>query len=175
MLNALRRSAGYRKAARDLFAGIAAQARAPAFYRDLGVPDTFNGRFDLVTLHAWLVLERLGAEGPRGVSQALINAIFDGFEDALRDQGAGDMGMSRRVKKIADAFYGRLKAYETAASRAELAEALLRNVYGGEERARVQAGRLADYTLAARVRLASSAPATGQVAFGPVPFEEVQP
>jgi len=175
MLNALRRSAGHRKAARELFAEIAARARAPEFFRDLGVPDTFNGRFDMVALHAWLVLERLEAEGARAVSQALVNAIFDGFEDALRDQGAGDMGMSRRVRKIADAFYGRLKAYEAVAGRADLVEALLRNVYGGDETARAAAGRLASYILAARARLAEATPAAGQVAFGPIACEEVRP
>ena len=175
MLNALRRSAGHRKAARELFAEIGARARAPEFFRDLAVPDPFNGRFDVLTLQGWLVLERLEAQGARGVSQALVNAIFDGFEDALRDQGAGDMGMSRRVKKIADAFYGRLKAYEAAAGRGNLVEALVRNVYGGDEAARASAGRLADYILAARARLAASTPATGQVAFGPIACEEVQP
>ena len=173
MLKALRRSAGHRKAAGSLWAQIAAQARAPEFFRELGVPDSFNGRFDMVTLHSWLVLERLDAEGARGVSQALINAIFYGFEDALRDQGAGDMGMTRRMKKIADAFYGRLNAYGAAASQAELAEALLRNVYGDDEAARTVADRLAGYAWAARARLNAAQLSAGNVSFGPISAEEV--
>ena len=169
MLNVLRRSAARRKAAESLAASILLRARDSRFFRDLAVPDTFDGRFDMVTLHGWLVLERLRAEGDRGVSQALINALFDAFEDALRDQGAGDMGMSRRVKKMANAFYGRLQAYEKAAGPEDLADALLRNIYR-EEAARAGAARsLAAYVLAARARLADRALSGGELDFGPLP------
>lgn len=173
MLKALRRAAGHRKAAERLWAEIAARARAPEFFRDLAVPDTFNGRFDMVALHGWLVLERLEGEGAQGVSQALVNAIFYGFEDALRDQGVGDMGITRRIKTIADAFYGRLKAYGDAGTEDELAEALLRNVYGGDEGARAAARHLAGYAFGARKRLAAVALSDGHAAFGAIAGEEV--
>jgi cytochrome b pre-mRNA-processing protein 3 len=168
MLNALRRSAARRRAAESLVVTIAARARAPEFFRDLAVPDTFNGRFDMVTLHGWLVLERLEAEGARPVSQSLINGLFDSFEGALREQGAGDMGMGRRVKKIANAFYGRLGTYRDAPDRETLEQALLRNVYGEEEGCKAVAGRLADYALAVRTRLESQSPASGTVDFGEI-------
>ena len=174
MLNVLRRSVARRKAAEGLAAAILLRARDPRFYRELAVPDTFDGRFDLVTLHGWLALERLRAEADRGVSQALINALFDAFEDALRDQGAGDMGMSRRVKKIANAFYGRLQAYEKATGPEDLAEALLRNIYR-EEAARAGAARgLTSYVLAARARLAESELSGGELDFGPLPEEPIE-
>lgn len=169
MLNALRRSAARRRAAESLSAAIGGRAREPKFFRDLGVPDTFDGRFDMVALHGWLVLERLEAEGARAVSQALVNALFYGFEDALRDQGVSEMGMGRRVKKMADAFYGRLRVYGEAADRNELAEAVLRNIYRGVAGRAEVAGRLADYVLAARVRLAEAGVAGGSADFGPLP------
>ena len=70
MLNALRRSAERKKTAESLAAAIAERARAPEFFRDLAVPDTFDGRFDMVALHGWLVLERLEAEGDRRFRRA---------------------------------------------------------------------------------------------------------
>ena len=168
MLNALRRSVAHRRAAESLALAIATRARAPEFFRDLGVPDTFNGRFDMVALHGWLVMERLGAQGARPVSQALVNILFTGFEDALREQGAGDIGRGRRLKKIDNAFYGRLGAYGAAAGKDELAAALLRNVYGGETGQAAAAGWLAAYALAVRARLASMDLAEGCLDFGPL-------
>lgn len=169
MLNALRRSAASRRAAESLSAAIVAQARRPEFFRDLGVSDTFDGRFDMVALHGWLVLERLEAEGARAVSQALVNSLFFGFEDALREQGAGDIGLGRRMKKMADAFYGRLRAYGEAAGRRELTETILRNVYRGETGHAEAAGRLAEYALAARDCLAHAGVAGGTADFGSLP------
>ena len=91
MLNVLGRSSAGRRAAESLAVEIMARARSPVFFRDLGVADSFDGRFDLVALHGWLVMERLRQQGARAVSQALVNLLFEGFEDALREQGAGDL------------------------------------------------------------------------------------
>lgn len=175
MLNALRAAAGRRRAAEELAVAIMARARAPEFFRDLAVPDTFNGRFDMVALHGWLVLERLEATGERGTSQSLINTIFYRFEDALRDQGAGDMGMTRRIKKIADAFYGRMGAYRAAEGREALAAALLRNVYGEDPALSGAADRLAAYAFAVRARLAGADIAGGEAPFGPIDLAEEAP
>ncbi len=174
MLNVLRRSAARRKTAEALSAAIAVRARAPEFFRDWGVADSFNGRFDMLTLHAWLVLERLREAGYGDLSQALVNALFASFEEALREQGAGDIGMSRRLKKIANAFYGRLGVYGRAASPAELAAALLRNVFGGEPEKASDAERLAEYAMLARARLASAQLAEGRLDFGPLGASEAE-
>ena len=175
MLKALRRSAAARRASEALAHAVFARARAPEFFRDLAVPDTFNGRFDMVALHGWLVLDRLEAEEARAVPQALVNLLFQGFEDALRDQGAGDIGMTRRIKKIAGAFYGRLAAYRAAEARGDLAEALLRNVYGEAPGCTGVADRLAGYALGARARLAGLAVAEGAIDFGPIEEERSEP
>jgi len=155
MLNPFRKSAERRKFAERLCADLTARARDPRFFGALGVADTIDGRFDLVALHAWLVLERLQALGARDLAQDVTDKLFVGFDEALRDLGVGDLGLGPRMKKFANAFYGRIRAYGAAASEAALAEAILRNVYRGEETRTGQARKLAAYALEARARLAA--------------------
>src|SRR5262249_37457866 len=101
MLNALRRSARraaeLKETAARLAAELGAQARQPAFFRALGVADTFDGRFDLVVLHAWLVLQRLAELEQKALADALRDRLFIEFDEALREQGTGDMGMMRHM------------------------------------------------------------------------------
>lgn len=120
----------------SLYEAAVNQAREPAFYRDLGVPDTLDGRFELISLHVFLILRRLkeADQGGGQLGQDLFDAMFSDMDRSLREMGAGDLGVAPRVKKMAKAFYGRTSAYETAlveeAEPADLEEALLRNVYG---------------------------------------------
>src|ERR1700741_3963580 len=137
MLNITGKSRALRNAASRLNAGIVSRAREPVFYAKLGVADSVDGRFDLIVLHAWLVLERLRAQRLNDLSQALTDALFVSFDEGLRDLGAGDMGLGRRMKAMADAFYGRLKAYGESADEGAMAKALGRNLYRGR---RVPAG-----------------------------------
>lgn len=167
MLKSMRLAAGRRKTAADLAIGIVARARQPWFYRALNVPDTFNGRFDLVALHAFLVLDRLETGGERALAQELVNELFHSFEDALREQGAGDMGMTKRLQTIASAFYGRLENYRAAAGEGTLAAALLRNVYGENGARETDAQALAAY--AAHAGAALTGLNNGNLDFGPLP------
>jgi len=119
-----------------LYRQIVGQARQPAFYRDHAVPDTLDGRFDMIVLHAFLVLRRLkriaGAEAQK-VSQDLFDLLFADMDSNLREIGVGDLGVGKRVKKMAQAFYGRVEAYEAglaASDPAVLEQALTRNLYG---------------------------------------------
>src|SRR5215469_12388198 len=169
MLNAWRRRAEERRLSDSLLAALITRARSPVFYERLGVADTIDGRFDLLLLHAWLVLDRLSAQGAQGTSQALVDGLFVQFDEALRQQGAGDMGMGRRMTKIADAFFGRLKAYREAADCTALADAILRNVYRGDVRKVEQADALAIYAAAARARLELVDATTGLLDFGAEP------
>ena len=131
MLNLLRKSAARKELGRALEQQLAGRARAGFFYERLGVPDTLDGRFDMVALHAWLALARLKDAGRDDAAQALTDALFIGFDEALREQGISDMGMGRRMKAIANAFYGRLAAYGAADTEAKMAEALARNIWRG--------------------------------------------
>ena len=105
-----------RQAGEALYAAAAAQARSPAFYAAMGAPDTLEGRFELYTLHVALLVSRLKGQGPAaaGVSQALFDAYVFSLDDALREMGVGDLSVGKKVKKLAAAFYGRLKGVEQA-------------------------------------------------------------
>lgn len=153
MLNAFRKSAGRRKASENLCAALMERARAPEFFGPLGVADTMDGRFDLVTLHAWLVLKRLEAQRAPDLAQDVTDRLFISFDEALRDLGVGDLGLGPRMKKFANAFYGRMQVYSAAANESELADAILRNVYRGDAAYAEQARSLAAYAWAARAHL----------------------
>ncbi|MGN6516743.1 MAG: ubiquinol-cytochrome C chaperone family protein [Rhizomicrobium sp.] len=169
MLKGLLKSREDKALGARLCAAIGKRAREPVFFTELGVPDTIDGRFDLVTLHAWLVLQRMRAAGMKNSSQALIDALFASFDESLRDLGVGDIGIGHRMKKMADAFYGRLAAYGGAADEAELTAAILRNVYRGEAEHEEAAGRLARYAMKARACLDKSDLSRGDADFGALP------
>ena len=124
----------FEEIARDLYAAIVAQARRPEFYATLGVPDTLDGRFDLVVLHAFLVMRRLKAAGRDGrhLRQRLFDAMMADMDSSLRELGVADMGMAKRMKAMVGAFYGRVAAYDSALGldAAALEQALRRNLYG---------------------------------------------
>jgi cytochrome b pre-mRNA-processing protein 3 len=162
-------SARSKRIAERLYPALIQRGREPVFFTKLGVPDSIDGRFDVLALHAWLLLERLREEKLDAIAQRLIDAVFTGFDEGLRDLGAGDMAMGRRIKKLADAFYGRLHAYENSGSASELTEALLRNLYRGDAASRQRALIVARYVDSARRHLAHSAVAQGAIDFGPLP------
>ncbi len=141
-----------------LHAAVVEAARRPAFYTDLGVPDTFEGRFDLVTLHAALTVRRLRAlpDPASALAQDLVDALFLGFDRALREMGVGDLAVPKRMKTMASAFLGRARAYEAALLSGgvdELETALARNVYGASGVVSPEARRLAGYVRAASAAL----------------------
>lgn len=115
------------------------QARNPFFFENLGVPDTFDGRFEMILLHLFLVLETLKPEFDahpdwRALSGRVIETFFADMDRALRELGVGDTGVSRRVKAMASGFYGRMDAYRQAADNpGTWPETLKRNVYGTVE------------------------------------------
>ncbi len=170
MLNILRRASPTVRLVQALHAALVNAARQPVFFREYGIADTIDGRFDMVALHGWLVLDRLRSAGRTELAQALSDAIFVAFDEALRDLGNGDMGMGPRMKKLGNAFNGRLHAYEAAgADEAALADAIARNAYRGEPGHDSAARALAHYALAARARLEARDPVQDPLEFGPVP------
>lgn len=99
-----------------LYGEAVAQARNPAFYAELGAPDTREGRFELYTLHVVLLLRRLKGHGEQAseTAQGLFDAYIGGLDIALREIGVGDLSMAKKMKKLGQAFYGRLKAFDEA-------------------------------------------------------------
>lgn len=119
-----------------LYGAIVAQARRPVFYLDYGVPDTVNGRFEMILLHAGLLLDRLSGEpaGIRAVGQGVFDRFCQDMDDTLRERGVSDVKVPKEMKRVAEAFYGRQAAYRTALNGSDpqaLADALRRNVYAG--------------------------------------------
>jgi cytochrome b pre-mRNA-processing protein 3 len=119
-----------------IYGMIVTQAREPSFYRDLGVPDTVNGRFDLLVLHLWMVLRRLSITGTsaNSASQALFDRFCDDMDTNLREMGVGDLAVPKRMRAFGEAFYGRSAAYDQALATGEepLAQALCKNIFNGE-------------------------------------------
>jgi len=118
-----------------LYGAAVAAARAPWFYQVLDVPDTLDGRFDLIALHAFLLIHRLQADAEPGpaLGQAVFDAMFRDMDQNLREIGVGDLSVGRRVRAMWEAFHGRSKAYASAMGmgRPALAAALDRNVWRG--------------------------------------------
>jgi cytochrome b pre-mRNA-processing protein 3 len=140
-----------------VYSAIVAQSRQPRFYADWGVPDTVTGRFDMISLHLALLFRRLKGESAeaRRFSQSLFDLFFRDMDRSLREMGAGDLGVPKKIQKMGNIFYGLLASLDTALSADDEAavEAVLhRNVYGGEASA---GGReLARYLLSESRRLA---------------------
>ncbi|MGH6771417.1 MAG: ubiquinol-cytochrome C chaperone family protein [Xanthobacteraceae bacterium] len=138
-----------------LYGAIVAQARRPAFYRSYCVPDTVNGRFEMIVLHAVLVLGRLdaGDAADRQLGQAVFDLFCSDMDASMREMGVADIAVPRKMRAIGEAFYGRKRAYEAALAEpgvAALAGALARNLYGCTGSASAPgAEQLADYVRAA--------------------------
>ena len=133
MLNRLFRRKENDVVARRLYDAIVTQGRRPEFYRDWGVPDSLDGRFDMIALHSFLVLHRLKRDhdATAELAQNLFDTLFLDMDRALRELGAGDLGVGKRVKAMARGFYGRVAAYENGLSTSEeaLGKALERNLF----------------------------------------------
>ena len=140
----------------SLYGTIVAQARAKALYQRFGVPDTVNGRLEMILLHVVLLLRRLNEE-PDGArwGQAVFDLFCQDMDDNLREMGVGDLAVPKEMLRIGEAFYGRQAAYIGALASSDLqalVEVLRRNVLEGGEGAEALAGyvRAAARALAAR-------------------------
>jgi cytochrome b pre-mRNA-processing protein 3 len=151
---------------------VVEQSRQPVFFTDYRVPDTLDGRFELICLHAFLYLHRLRAERPRAnrLSRSFFDRMFADFDRALREMGTGDLSVGKHVKRMARAFHGRTIAYEEglASDDAILAAAVRRNIFGTALGSAPTAGAMATYIRAA-VRGLRKQPVTellaGHIAF----------
>lgn len=148
-----------RLAAEALYTACVKQARQTVFYHDLGVPDTVDGRFDMVVLHVFLVMERLRDSGGDAELQRLFQeCLFADMDRSLREMGVGDLSVGNRVRDMASAYFGRLHAYQAAlhdGAGGALQDALLRNVWRGAQPGRDRLDVMADYVLRQRAILAS--------------------
>jgi cytochrome b pre-mRNA-processing protein 3 len=157
----------FRRAARNptidgLYGTIVAQARSPSFYRGYGVPDTVAGRLDMIVLHLVLLMRRLAAapDQARPLGQQVFDRFCQDIDDNFREMGVGDLAVPKEMRRVAEAFYGRAKAYESALADEgadALEAAVARNVFGVAEPP-LGARRLAAYMREAAQRLSRLAP-----------------
>lgn len=139
-------------AANALYLALVEQSRQPVFYRDLGVADTLEGRYDMIILHAYILFRRLGRDknqGLRELSQQTFDFMFTDLDQNLREMGVTDMAIGKRVTRMAEAFYGRTAAYDKALTQGgrALQEALGRNLYQGVAAPSEVEDRMAAYVL----------------------------
>jgi cytochrome b pre-mRNA-processing protein 3 len=133
-----------------LYGMIVAQARLPCFYRDYGIADTVNGRFELIVLHLALLLDRLARDPTlRDLGQGIFDRFCRDMDNNLREMGVGDLAVPKEMRRMGEAFYGRSRAYREALEAkdegAALTGALARNIYEGSLAGEAAAPRLAAY------------------------------
>jgi cytochrome b pre-mRNA-processing protein 3 len=142
---------------RAVYEAIVATARRPFLYEDFGVPDTVMGRFDMIALHAFLVLERVKDAEPV-FAQALTDEIFRDMDRSLREMGVGDLSVGKKIRDLAEIFYGRIQAYQRDIDDPErLANALTRNVWSAVTN-KGQSPQLVAYSMILRQQLAAQSP-----------------
>jgi cytochrome b pre-mRNA-processing protein 3 len=159
----------------SLYGAAVSAARESYFYTTLGVPDTLDGRFDMVGLHAALLIRRLRqcAEPGPAIAQAVFDAMFSDMDRNLREMGVSDLAVGKRVRAMWEAFHGRAQAYDAAIDANDpdtLAAAIGRNVWRGQAAADGATETLARVALAQSAHLADqslAALAAGQVQFMP--------
>ena len=150
-----------------------AAARDPYLFEALGVPNTLDGRFDMIALHAFLVIQRVKREGEAGavLAQAVFDAMFSDMDINLRELGVSDLSVGKRVRAMWEAFHGRANAYAAALEAGDpdaLQTALARNAWRGQPPPAGSAAALRRMVLAQTAELDSQSMA--ELAAGTVRF-----
>lgn len=176
------RTIAVREAAERAYGRVVEQARQPGFFTDCGVPDTVDGRFELICLHAFLYLHRLKREQRRAapLGQRFFDTMFADFDRSLREMGVGDLSVGREVKRMAQAFYGRVSAYEEGLGGDDsvLLRALARNLFGTAPPNPALLQAMAGYVrreAAQLSRLSTEELLTGRLSFGDPPRAAAMP
>jgi cytochrome b pre-mRNA-processing protein 3 len=147
-----------KRTAQNLYGSIVAQTRKPAFYAELGVPDTVEGRFELLVLHVFLVLDGLRGAGAKGevLAQQLVDLFIADMDTTMRELGVGDMAVAKRMRSLADVFYERLADYREALGESgdkALKQLLREQLQSGTCPDDALAGALANYVLGTKQAL----------------------
>jgi len=173
------RSPSPRRIAAELYSDVVAAARTPAFYADLGVPDTIEGRYEMIVLHVVLLLRRLRRPeaGQKRLAQALVDFMAADLDRSIRELGVGDMSVGKFMKRLGEGLYGRAAAYNKALDDRDLRAleaAALRNIFDGDDPGERILALIAYYVLSQHDHLAGEPiepVAAGHVAF--LPFADM--
>jgi len=147
-----------KRTAQNLYGSIVAQTRKPAFYGELGVPDTVEGRFELLVLHVFLVLDGLRGAGAKGevLAQQLVDIFITDMDTTMRELGVGDMAVAKRMRSLADVFCERLADYREALSESgdkALKQSLREHLQSSASPDDALTGALANYVLGTKQAL----------------------
>jgi cytochrome b pre-mRNA-processing protein 3 len=158
MLQWLKRRTQTSRRASELYGSVVAAARRPLFYEGFGVPDTPEGRFELVALHLFLALESIKdrGEAEHDLAQRTIESFVTDMDDCMREMGVGDLAVPKKVKRAAAVFYERAATYRRRLAEAApegLEESLRRDVFAGAPLDKAGAAALARYVRAAALAL----------------------
>lgn len=154
-----RRKNPHEALAAALYARTAEQAREPVLFESCGIPDTLDGRFDSLALHAALMIDRLRREPDGdGLAQSFFDVMFRHLDLTLREIGVQDLGVGRRIKIMAEGLHGRALAYREAMAGGPtpLDDVLRRNAYGGRSPHDAEVARLEAYVRGYAARLAGT-------------------
>lgn len=146
--------------AERLYQSILKASRQPDLYIEFGVRDHLDSRFDMLCLHITILMGRLRML-PEAIHKPLNQELFDRFfadmDLTLREMGVGDLGVGKRVRRMSEAFMGRLTVYTEALDQNDktaLALALARNVQRNDTLTDTDRN-MADYVMSCCERLAS--------------------
>lgn len=161
MFGFLTRKRANRRLIEAFYVALTERARDPALFTDFAIEDSFEGRFEALTLFAVLTTRRLKALPPPApdFAQDVIDDVFAQFDRALREAGVGDLTVPKRMKTMAAAFMGRASAYDLALASPDqtlLASAILRNVYASQGEKAAAAQALSEYARRFDAALASA-------------------
>lgn len=133
MFGLFKKRAALKHEATVLYEKAALQARQPVFYTSMGVPDTIDGRFEMVTVHVGLFIQVLNQQGRKDLAQALFDVNFKTTDRALRQMGVGDLSVPKHMKRMMKGFKGRAQNFADALNNSDdkaLNDAVRRNVFG---------------------------------------------
>lgn len=154
----LKKHKDFHETASMVYAAALSRARSPQFYTENGVPDSFDGRFEMLVLHVFMVMHKMTAGGAQGqeFNQSLFDVMFADMDQTLREMGIGDMGIPKHMKRMMKGFNGRIHTYrecvETDGAISE--DVLARNLYGTVERpSPAHLRQMKDYIAACLARL----------------------
>ena len=172
------RANAIRNAAELAYRRVVEHARRPGFFADCGVPDTVDGRFELISLHAFLYLHRLRSEAAAAaLGQRFFDTMFADFDRSLREMGTGDLSVGREIRRMAEGFFGRIAAYDRGLAEGDsaLQPALARNLFGTAPATPGCLAAMADYVRREAGQLNRQPTAdllAGRVSFGDPPVAE---
>lgn len=157
------------------YSRLVTQARQPIFYEDLHIPDTIDGRFEMILLHVFVIIHlyKGKSESDDQFCQDLFDTFFADMDRNFREMGVGDLSVGKKVKKMAESFYGRAYAYDDALCQPEpkstedLAAAILKNIYSANDIHQADAQSLASYTQS-QIKLFQTQPFTSLINKNPL-------